>query len=95
MVSAMFRAMILNKHDALTVRQMAILFAVSQNSYFVREISEKLNIPISSVSKCCDTLQRHGYINREPRGRQCVIKITPTGDASIGKTISAIAKATL
>lgn len=102
MVSTMFQSMIRNGQDKFTVRQIAIFFAIAHEPLHITQLSSKLGIPMPSVSKCCDALEARGLIQREDTDLPKTIgsyrkklRITPAGDASVGKIISSITRALL
>ena len=67
----------------LTLRQIAILFAVaSARGFTVRGLAAELNLEKPVISRACDTLGRLGLTRRtrDPRDRRSVfINITDTG----------------
>lgn len=81
-----------NGYDGLTMRQMAILLLTREKQITITNLSKILCVPVPSITKSSDTLEKKNLIRRKKIKKSVYIIATPKGEAVIGKSIIEIIK---
>lgn len=81
-----------NGFGDLTMRQMAILLLIKDQGMIVTDLSKKMEISLSSVSRSASALEKKKLVRRSRPGRYVIISATPKGQAVIGKLVMNVTK---
>lgn len=91
LISIVFEGILGNPICEFNMRQMAIFLRVSRKSgCYVTDISNALNLPMSSISRSVDVLEARGVVRRKRIGKYVQVHMTPKGKALVGQAISTI-----
>lgn len=79
--------------DDLSVRQLAVLLQVSQQSMEITPLAATLGLGLPAVSRCIDALEKLKLARRERKGRNVTVHVTPLGSARVGRLMTNAARA--